>query len=652
MPTEREIAAPLQLLSLGLGRDEAQAPEELELGAFLCARPDLELLECIGRGGMGVVYKARQTGLDRVVAVKVMDPQFTAEPAFASRFAKEARAMAKLDHPGIVRVFDFGEAGGSFFLLMACVDGPNLRTAMESGELERARALELVADLCDAVAYAHAAGIIHRDIKPENILVGSDGHPRLADFGLAKRMSETNGSRQDHTATGDTMGTPHYAAPELFEDPRRADGRADLFSLAVVLYELLTGHLPLGRFDPPSASCSIGPQLDAAIMQGLERDPGQRLLDVKTLGRHLRDALQGNAVENPKEAAPPTKRRTVVATLGVAAAVVAGATWLARADATEETQPVEASAAAASEEVSPEPEIATPPPPPPLPSDYRPGWADHELAKMPADSTFFVGVDMVAFFRIPWFSNRRDRLDKYGSLVSERCGGTDPIQATNTILFAGTDEAVTLAVSGTWTSDALAHCLSYVVLGDDAAESQVEPYGEYRWLRTPGDAWDGMIVAADAFGHAIITSHRLGEEEVKQRLEDPTRDDSLAQRVARRVDTKAAFWIFAEFSEPVTSYGVTAVYADLSVWDESKTSLEIHVSNQEQAATLHQTLTVMMSQTASEHLDKVQLENHGTWVSLESQLPNETGLDDSIDTVPAQFLEDSLFLRVVFGDGE
>ena len=659
MHTDREIAAPLRLLSLGLGHDEAQAPDDLELGPFLCARPDLELLECLGRGGMGVVYKARQTGLDRLVAVKVMDPRLTAEPAFATRFSKEARAMAQLDHPGIVRVIDFGEAGGSFFLLMECIDGPNLRSLMQDHEFEASAAIELVADLCDAVAYAHDRGIVHRDIKPENILVGSDGLPRLADFGLAKRLAQTEGRSEDDTVTGDTMGTPHYAAPEQLENPRRTDARADLFSLAVVLYELLTGHLPLGRFDPPAASCAIGPQLDAAIMQSLERDPEQRLPDVATLGRRLRAEAEGTASAFPDAPPPKAKRKRghIVAALGLSAAFVGGGTWFALSPPQVATDAADSSPSSPAKAPPLEPEISAPPTAAdeattPSSSKYRPGWADYELAKMPPDSKFIVGLDAVAFFRTPFLAKRRDRLEKYGALVAPRCGGVDPLKTTNTVLIASSGDDVTMALSGNWTSDALAQCITYGFFEDGETDNQIEPYGEYRWLRTPGDAWDGLIVAADDNGHAVMTSRRLSQEQVRQRLEDPPRDSSLAHRVAERVDSSAPMWLFVEFDQPMLSYGVTAVYGYITAWDDSETHIDIHVSTEEQAAHLQTTLSTALPLLAPEQVQYTQIETHGTSVSIDGRFPNIATIEDPASHIPPQMLQQSLFLRVMFGDEE
>src|SRR5207237_7825332 len=148
------------------GPFEAPTPAELA-GRF----PQLEVLELIGQGGMGAVYKARQTKLDRIVALKVLPPEWGTDPAFAERFAREARALAKLNHPHIVAVHDFGEADGLFYLVMEYVDGVNLWQLLLDGQLPPEEALKIVPQICEALEYAHEEGIVHRDIKPENILL-------------------------------------------------------------------------------------------------------------------------------------------------------------------------------------------------------------------------------------------------------------------------------------------------------------------------------------------------------------------------------------------------------------------------------------------------------------------------------------------------
>src|SRR5580692_5353637 len=148
--------------------------------------PQLDILECLGRGGMGAVYKARQSRLDRLVALKIISPEKQGNQKFAGRFEREARALARLHHPNIVTVYDFGEVQGNFYLLMEFMDGLTLRQLLQTRKLSPPEALAIVPKICEALQYAHGQGIVHRDIKPENILMDKEGHLKIADFGIAK----------------------------------------------------------------------------------------------------------------------------------------------------------------------------------------------------------------------------------------------------------------------------------------------------------------------------------------------------------------------------------------------------------------------------------------------------------------------------------
>ncbi len=247
-------------------------PSPAELAA---AFPQLEVLELVGQGGMGAVYKARQKRLDRVVALKIITPELAGDPAFAERFAREARALARLSHPNIVAVYDFGEVNGLYYFLMEYLDGVNLRQMMRAGQVKPAGALCIVPQVCAALQYAHDQGVVHRDVKPENILVDRQGRVKIADFGLAKLLGQAVAAAA-LTGTGQVMGTPHYMAPEQVEHPLEVDHRADIYALGVVFYEMLTGQLPLGKFAPPSRKAGVDPRLDEVVLRTLERDPGGR----------------------------------------------------------------------------------------------------------------------------------------------------------------------------------------------------------------------------------------------------------------------------------------------------------------------------------------------------------------------------------------
>ncbi len=277
----------------------AGVPSRETLGSLF---PELEIQSLLGRGGMGAVFKARQTKLERTVALKVLPPQEGARgAAFADRFAREARALARLDHRNIVRVYEFGERQGLFFLVMEYVDGVNLREAMLDGDIAPRQALAIIPQVCDALQFAHDHGVVHRDIKPENVLLATDGAVKVADFGLAKLVV---GATEDVTLTraGQVMGTLHYMAPEQLESPASVDHRADIYSLGVVFYEMLTGDLPLGRFEVPSHRAQVDARLDEVVMRALERKRErryQKASDVKSAVSGIDDPGTGGPVVPP-----------------------------------------------------------------------------------------------------------------------------------------------------------------------------------------------------------------------------------------------------------------------------------------------------------------------------------------------------------------
>ena len=291
----------------GAGRFDPPTPEKLA-ESF----PHLEILELIGHGGMGAVYKARQPRLDRTVALKILGPQLVQDPAFAERFGREARTLAKLSHPHIVAIHDFGEADGLYYFVMEYVDGATLREVMRAGRLSAADALGLVPQLCDALQFAHEGGIVHRDIKPENILLDHAGNVKIADFGLAKLIAPDRADGVSLTISGAVMGTPAYMAPEQIEHPLDVDHRADIYAVGVVFYEMLTGELPLGRFDPPSSKVELDVRLDQVVLRALAKEPTRRYQRAREVTDDLEqiDTLEASPP-------PPTSRpgmRTVTIT--------------------------------------------------------------------------------------------------------------------------------------------------------------------------------------------------------------------------------------------------------------------------------------------------------------------------------------------------
>ncbi len=275
-----------------------QPPPSLE--SVAAAFPQLEVLEFIGQGGMGSVFKARQPKLNRFVALKLL-PASLAErdAAFAGRFEREGQLLARLHHPNIVAVHDSGTAGEFFHLIMEYVDGVNLRQAMRARRFTPAQALAIVPHICDALQYAHDEGVLHRDIKPENILLDAKGRVKLADFGIAKLLADSDApaaapatAGPGLTQSGTSLGTPSYMAPEQRDSPEDIDHRADIYSLGVVFYELLTGELPGAQFTPPSAKSDADPRVDAIVQQALEEERARRQQSAGEVRTQVETVLQ------------------------------------------------------------------------------------------------------------------------------------------------------------------------------------------------------------------------------------------------------------------------------------------------------------------------------------------------------------------------
>lgn len=275
-------------------------PEPEEIAPLF---PQFEILEIIGRGGMGAVYRARQPSLNRLVAIKLLPAEAAADSVFAERFRNEARVLAQLQHPHIVAIHETGQtAAGHLFIIMEFVSGHDLAQLLAPGPLPAEHALGIASAVCAALEFAHRHGVVHRDIKPANVLIANDGTVKVADFGVARVRSDTGDTRL--TFTGLAVGTPDYMAPEQ-RHGGEVDGRADLFSLGVMLYEMLTGELPRGAWQPPSRKASTSTHLDAVVEQAMQPDPARRpqtatelragLAGVPTSRRHLRWMLLATA---------------------------------------------------------------------------------------------------------------------------------------------------------------------------------------------------------------------------------------------------------------------------------------------------------------------------------------------------------------------
>jgi len=284
--------------------------------------PQYEMLGMIGRGGMGAVYKARQVSLDRFVAVKLLPLEVSVDHQFSDRFVREAQTMARLNHPNIIAVHDFGKTSeGHLYFVMEYVGGENLHeiihggrsapgpasgappgeTVLEKspdpavdglpeaaadlpkpaapprGNLAPERALEIISGMCDALQYAHGKGVIHRDIKPANVMVDAEGHVKVADFGLAWRV-DLDPDARGRTTVGTILGTPDYMAPEQMRGVH-VDQRADIFSVGIVLYEMLCKEVPRGIFAPPSRRLGVDARIDDVLTKAMQQEPEQRYQD-------------------------------------------------------------------------------------------------------------------------------------------------------------------------------------------------------------------------------------------------------------------------------------------------------------------------------------------------------------------------------------
>jgi serine/threonine protein kinase len=264
------VAAPV---SSGTARQEVDLPLPEELTNLL-PHGNYSVESFLGQGGMGAVYKGTQVRLKRSVAIKIMRRAMGKDYDFEQRFEREAQAMAKLNHPNIVSVIDYGEAGPDYlYIVMELVDGADLMDVIRGGQMTQEMALSLLPQICDALQFAHDHGIVHRDIKPSNIMLTRDGRIKMADFGLAKRFDAESSFR---TQTGTGMGTPDYAAPEQFDPTSAIDHRADIYALGVMIYQMITGQLPRGVWKPPSQRAEVAPQWDAIVSRAMQSDPSDR----------------------------------------------------------------------------------------------------------------------------------------------------------------------------------------------------------------------------------------------------------------------------------------------------------------------------------------------------------------------------------------
>jgi len=271
------------------------APDFTELAPLF---PGFEIEGLIATGGMGAVYYAVQKSLDRAVAIKILPPELSADAAFRVGFEAEAKAMARLNHANLIGVYDFGEVAGMLYIIMEFVPGKSLFHSSHGIAIDPSEVVRIVCGICSGLAHAHDNGIIHRDIKPANILLDLHANPKIGDFGLARP------SDRQFQEGEEIFGTPHYTAPEVVNAPHTVDHRADIFSLGVILHELLTGRLPADDTRPASVIARCDVRFDAIIRRATDPVAAKRYSSAHEIERDLRRITGG-----PKASAAKTRQK-------------------------------------------------------------------------------------------------------------------------------------------------------------------------------------------------------------------------------------------------------------------------------------------------------------------------------------------------------
>ncbi|MCA9649546.1 MAG: serine/threonine protein kinase [Myxococcales bacterium] len=559
---------PVELLTLGLGGGDVDLEGEIDLGEFLCACPDLELRSCLGRGGMGIVYRARQVRLDRDVAVKLMSPELGRDPELVRRFEREAKALARLDHPGIVRVHDFGQAAGVCYLVMELVDGPNLRELIEQG-LSDAQATVIVDQLCDALAYAHEQGVVHRDIKPENVLVDRRGRVRVADFGLAKlQQMERRGTA---TRTRRVLGTPQYMAPEQLRDPDSVDQRCDIFAIGVVFYEMLTGQLPVGRFPAPSELGRGDAELDEIVLRALESNRDRRFQAASEIRAALSSLGAEGRATTAVEARSSRRRWWVAGGVAAAAATVALAWGLHGGGDPVEPRGSDSSGAEPSEGT----ETAELPDAVPDPAKQLNRWPANELAILDPDVVGVAGVDWSELRQAPLVTKLGNALLAERPVALKRCK-EDVVDRTHKVVVAFTSAGPReVVIHGDWEPSQLQPCLDELAGarppdGGEPPQIVESELGPYRRLRIGHPGEEAVTVTIAHRGSTVLMSLRedVTVEQLDAKLAGEPSSAALRDRVIRSVDLSAPIWVVAEPEPGLLPLGMLSVGGGVEVWDE------------------------------------------------------------------------------------
>jgi serine/threonine-protein kinase len=245
----------------------------------------------IGQGGIAEIYKGHQESLGRDVAIKILSTQLTSNPDIVRRFERESMVIARLNHPNIVHVIDRGIAGGRYYFIMEFIDGTSAREIIDSPKIPVAAKLEMIADVCKALDYAHKNGVIHRDIKPANILIDRQGNPRVADFGIAQIVGVPDG---EMTASDVVMGTLSYMSPEQKVSSTNVDQTTDIYAVGIMIYEILVGRKPLGHFKLPSElDSTIDPRFDEIVQKCLAQEAKDRYQSAAELKNEILNVIGG-----------------------------------------------------------------------------------------------------------------------------------------------------------------------------------------------------------------------------------------------------------------------------------------------------------------------------------------------------------------------
>ena len=259
-------------------------PEPEEINQFL---PAYEVQAFIAKGGMGAVYMARQKSLDRQVAIKILPSHTGGDAYWRNQFEAEAKNMAKLNHPNVVSVHDFGEYGDQPYIIMEMVRGKSLYHSARGKKVDPRQAGRIVRDICYGLAHAHDQGILHRDLKPANVLLDPERTPKIGDFGLARHVKDW--------ASDKAYGTPGYTAPEVAGKPEAVGEATDIYSVGIMLYELLTGKLPVKSYEPVAMVANCDSAFDQIILKAIDPDPALRFRSAKAMAKAIDGVIEHKA---------------------------------------------------------------------------------------------------------------------------------------------------------------------------------------------------------------------------------------------------------------------------------------------------------------------------------------------------------------------